>query len=162
MLLTAFLGLTAIPAMMVVLSMALPTRVNRTTNLVVASPYIPVTVFKAVGESWDWAPFLRSLHRNRGAVIGLHPAIRLDMAPHIVRLRNFREVIFLKSNWSSTSVYFAAEKILEFRYKRCRITTRNPRPTRPPNLGAYLTMGSGYYTNLGLCSLNNLESCTNL
>jgi len=57
MLLTAFLGLIAIPALMVVLSMALPARVNRTTNLVVASLYIPVTVFNAVGESWDWAPF---------------------------------------------------------------------------------------------------------
>jgi len=57
MLLTAFLGLTAIPALMVLLSMALPARVNRTTNLVVASRYIPVTVFNAVGESWDWAPF---------------------------------------------------------------------------------------------------------
>ena len=57
MLLTAFLGLTAIPALMVVLSMALPARVNRTTNLVVTSLYIPVTVFNAVGESYDWAPF---------------------------------------------------------------------------------------------------------
>ena len=37
------------------------------------------------------------------------------MAPHIVRLRNLKGVIFLKSNKSSTSVYFAAEKILEFR-----------------------------------------------
>jgi len=57
MLLTVFLGLTAIPALMVVLSMALPARVSRTTNLVVASLYIPVTVFNAVGESWNWAPF---------------------------------------------------------------------------------------------------------
>ncbi|MFM7500690.1 MAG: hypothetical protein ACKO3D_01260, partial [Actinomycetota bacterium] len=47
----------AIPALMVVLSMALPARVNRTTNLFVASLYIPVTVFNAVGESWDWASF---------------------------------------------------------------------------------------------------------
>ena len=56
-LLTAFLALIAIPALMVMLSMTLPARVNRATNLVVASLYIPVTVFNAVGESWDWASF---------------------------------------------------------------------------------------------------------
>jgi hypothetical protein len=32
--------------------MTLPARVNRATNLVVASLYIPVSVFNAVGESW--------------------------------------------------------------------------------------------------------------
>lgn len=57
MLLTAFLALTAIPALMVMLSMTLPARVNRTANLIVASLYIPVTVFNAAGESWDWASF---------------------------------------------------------------------------------------------------------
>jgi hypothetical protein len=31
--------------------------VNRATNLVVASLYIPVSVFNALGESWDWAFF---------------------------------------------------------------------------------------------------------
>jgi hypothetical protein len=56
-LMTAFLALIAIPALMVMLSMALPARVNRATNLVVASLYIPVTVFNAVGESWAWASF---------------------------------------------------------------------------------------------------------
>jgi len=56
-LLTVFLAVIAIPALMVALSMALPARVNRTTNLFVASLYIPVTVFNAVGESWDWASF---------------------------------------------------------------------------------------------------------
>ena len=56
-LMTAFLALIAIPALMVMLSMALPARVNRATNLVVASLYIPITVFNAVGESWDWASF---------------------------------------------------------------------------------------------------------
>jgi hypothetical protein len=56
-LMTAFLALIAIPALMVMLSMTLPARVNRATNLVVASLYIPVTVFNAVGESWDWASF---------------------------------------------------------------------------------------------------------
>ncbi len=52
MLLTAFLTLVAIPAVMVMLSMALPARVNRATNLVVASLYVPVTAFNAAGESW--------------------------------------------------------------------------------------------------------------
>lgn len=56
-LLTAFLALIAIPALMVMLSMTLPARVNRATNLVVASLYIPVTVFNAAGESSDWASF---------------------------------------------------------------------------------------------------------
>ena len=56
-LLTVFLAVIAIPALMVTLSMTLPARVNRATNLVVASLYIPVTVFNAVGESWDWASF---------------------------------------------------------------------------------------------------------
>jgi hypothetical protein len=56
-LMTAFLALIAIPALMVMLSMTLPARGNRVANLVVASLYIPVTVFNAVGESWDWAFF---------------------------------------------------------------------------------------------------------
>jgi Family of unknown function (DUF6326) len=53
-LLTAFLALLAIPSLMVMLSMTLPARVNRATNLVVASLYIPVSVFNAVGESWTY------------------------------------------------------------------------------------------------------------
>ena len=51
---TAFLALMAIPILMVVLSMTLPARVNRTTNLVVASVQVPVAVFNAVGESWTY------------------------------------------------------------------------------------------------------------
>ena len=53
-LLTAFLTLIAIPSVMVMLSMTLPARVNRATNLVVASLYIPVSIFNAVGESWTY------------------------------------------------------------------------------------------------------------
>lgn len=53
-LLTAFLTLVAIPILMVMLSMSLPARVNRATNLVVASLYIPVSMFNAVGESWTY------------------------------------------------------------------------------------------------------------
>ncbi len=56
-LLTVFLGVIAIPSLMVMLTMTLPARVNRGANLVVASLYIPVTVFNAVGETWEWAPF---------------------------------------------------------------------------------------------------------
>ena len=53
-LLTALLTLMAIPILMVMLSMTLPARVNRATNLVVASLYIPVSMFNAVGESWTY------------------------------------------------------------------------------------------------------------
>jgi hypothetical protein len=48
-LLTIFLVSVSIPALMVVLSMSLPARVNRTTNLVVAALYVPVTVFNVAG-----------------------------------------------------------------------------------------------------------------
>ncbi|MFI6906057.1 DUF6326 family protein [Nonomuraea sp. NPDC050394] len=56
-LLTMMLASVAIPAVMVMLSMTLPARVNRATNLVVASIYIPYSVVNALGESWDWASF---------------------------------------------------------------------------------------------------------
>jgi hypothetical protein len=51
-LLTAFLTSVAIPILMVMLSMTLPARANRTLNLVVASLYVPFSMFNAVGESW--------------------------------------------------------------------------------------------------------------
>ena len=54
-LLTVMLASVAIPALMVMLSMTLPARVNRATNLVVASLYIPIMAFNAAGASWDWA-----------------------------------------------------------------------------------------------------------
>ncbi|MCB5275979.1 hypothetical protein BJG92_03534 [Arthrobacter sp. SO5] len=50
-----FFVIIAIPALMIMLSMTLPARVNRATNLVVASLYIPVMVFNAAGASWDYA-----------------------------------------------------------------------------------------------------------
>ncbi len=56
-LMTAFLVSVSIPAVMVVLSMALPARVNRATNLVVAFLYIPYSIFNATGETWEWAAF---------------------------------------------------------------------------------------------------------
>nr|WP_278265802.1 DUF6326 family protein [Nocardia sp. AG03] len=49
---TTALTLMAVPIFMVVLSMTLPARVTRVANLVVASLYVPVTVFNAMGESW--------------------------------------------------------------------------------------------------------------
>ncbi len=44
--------IVGIPALMILLSMTLPARVNRTLNLVVASLCIPIAVFNVVGESW--------------------------------------------------------------------------------------------------------------
>ena len=54
-LMTIFFVIIAIPALMVMLCMTLPAPVNRATNLVVASLYIPIMVFNAAGASWDWA-----------------------------------------------------------------------------------------------------------
>jgi hypothetical protein len=46
---TTALTLVAIPIFMVVVSMTLPARMNRITNLVVAALYVPVTVFNVAG-----------------------------------------------------------------------------------------------------------------
>jgi hypothetical protein len=54
-LMTIFVVVIGIPALMILLSMTLPARVNRATNLVVASLQIPLMVFNAAGTSWDWA-----------------------------------------------------------------------------------------------------------
>jgi uncharacterized protein DUF6326 len=50
------IGLTivAIPSLMILLSTTLPARVNRTINLVVATLYIPVSMYNADGESWTY------------------------------------------------------------------------------------------------------------
>ena len=56
-LLTIMLASVAIPALMVMLSMTLPARVNRATNLVVATLYIPYSMFNAAGATWEWAFF---------------------------------------------------------------------------------------------------------
>ena len=56
-LVTIFLVVIGIPALMVMLSMTLPARVNRATNLVVASLQVPYSMFNAAGASWDWAFF---------------------------------------------------------------------------------------------------------
>jgi hypothetical protein len=46
------LTLVSIPMFMILLSTTLPARTNRALNLVVASLYIPVSVFNLAGESW--------------------------------------------------------------------------------------------------------------
>ncbi len=51
------LTLMAIPILMILLSATLPARVNRATNLVVATLYIPVSMFNAAGESWSYFYF---------------------------------------------------------------------------------------------------------
>ncbi|WP_247829074.1 DUF6326 family protein [Arthrobacter antioxidans] len=56
-LLTIFVVVIGIPALMIPLSMTLPARANRITNLIVASAQVPLMVFNAVGESWEWASF---------------------------------------------------------------------------------------------------------
>ena len=42
----------AIPTFMILLSMTVPARANRATNLVVATLYIPYSVFNLVGGEW--------------------------------------------------------------------------------------------------------------
>ena len=46
------LMVVGVPALMILLSMTLPARVNRTLNLVVASLCIPIAAFNVVGASW--------------------------------------------------------------------------------------------------------------
>jgi len=56
-LMIVFFAIIAIPSLMVLLSVSLPARMNRVTNLVVAALYIPVCVFNAAGASWEWAGY---------------------------------------------------------------------------------------------------------
>ena len=51
---SSFFVIIAIPALMVMLSVTLPPRVNRITNLVVGALYIPIMVFNVAGASSDW------------------------------------------------------------------------------------------------------------
>jgi hypothetical protein len=50
-----------IPALMVFLSICLPTRANRVTNIIVAMLYIPYTLFNLAGEAW--------IHMIFGAIV---------------------------------------------------------------------------------------------
>ncbi|KRF05063.1 hypothetical protein ASH00_11495 [Arthrobacter sp. Soil782] len=56
-LLTIFVVVIGIPALMILLSMTLSARMNRATNLIVAALYIPVMVFNAASTDWEWASF---------------------------------------------------------------------------------------------------------
>ena len=78
------LTLIAIPSLMIVLSATLPARVNRTVNLVVAALYIPVIDLQRGGGVLELLLLLRPVHRARGAAPGLHPALRMDLAPHAI------------------------------------------------------------------------------
>ena len=59
-LLIALVSVT-IPAMMISLSVSLSAKVNRITNIIVATIYIPYTLFNLVGEAW--------IHMVFGAVV---------------------------------------------------------------------------------------------
>jgi hypothetical protein len=59
--LLAALASVTIPALMIFLSVALPAKVNRFTNIVVATVYIPYTLFNLAGEAW--------IHMVFGAVV---------------------------------------------------------------------------------------------
>ena len=59
--LLAALALVTIPALMIFLSVALPAKVNRRANIIIASVYIPYTLFNLAGEAW--------MHMVLGAVV---------------------------------------------------------------------------------------------
>ncbi len=50
-LVTALVSMT-IPALMIFLSVALPAKVNRPANIIIAAVYIPYTLFNLAGEAW--------------------------------------------------------------------------------------------------------------
>lgn len=50
-----------IPALMIILSLALSAKVNRVANIIVATVYIPYTLFNLAGEAW--------VHMVFGAII---------------------------------------------------------------------------------------------
>jgi len=51
----------AIPTMMIFLSVVLPAKVNRLTNMVVATVFIPYMLFNLVGEAWVHMYFAAAL-----------------------------------------------------------------------------------------------------
>lgn len=53
--------LVAIPAFMIFLSVALPNRINRWVNPIVAAIYIPYMLFNLVGEAWPHMYFAAAL-----------------------------------------------------------------------------------------------------
>jgi Family of unknown function (DUF6326) len=59
--LLAALASVTIPALMIFLSVALPAKVNRWANIIIAAVYIPYTSFNLAGEAW--------MHMVFGAVV---------------------------------------------------------------------------------------------
>jgi hypothetical protein len=55
------LATVTISALMIFLSVSLPAKVNRWTNIIVATVYIPYTLFNLVGEAW--------MHMVFGAIV---------------------------------------------------------------------------------------------
>ena len=55
------LASVTIPALMIFLSVALPAKVNRWANIIIAAVYIPYTLFNLAGEAW--------IHMVFGAVV---------------------------------------------------------------------------------------------
>ncbi len=55
--LLAGLASVSMPALMIFLSVALPAKASRWTNLIVATVYIPYTLFNLVGEAWPHMVF---------------------------------------------------------------------------------------------------------
>ena len=50
--LLAALASVTIPALMIFLSVALPAKVNRWVNIIIATVFIPYTLFNLTGEAW--------------------------------------------------------------------------------------------------------------
>ena len=59
-LITALVSVT-IPALMIFLSVALPTKINRWVNIILATVYIPYMLFNLAGEAW--------IHMVFGAIV---------------------------------------------------------------------------------------------
>lgn len=59
--LLAALASITIPSSMIFLSITLPVKLNRWANIIIASVYIPYTLFNLVGEAW--------MHMVFGAVV---------------------------------------------------------------------------------------------
>lgn len=59
--LTAALASMTIPALMIFLSVALPARINRWVNIVIAALFIPYTLFNLAGVAW--------IHMVLGAIV---------------------------------------------------------------------------------------------
>jgi len=59
--LLAALASMTIPALMIFLSVVLPAKVNRCTNIIIAGVFVPYTLFNLAGEAW--------IHMVFGAVV---------------------------------------------------------------------------------------------